>query len=304
MKKYIAILSVVTLFSPFIASASFDTNLKFGARGIDVTALQDLLANEDCLSVSPTGYFGFMTQRAVQCFQTKHELPSTGFFGPMSRGIANSIITQATTNANQAELNETGTTTMISDSQSQVKTQIQSILDQQQQIKDKIQDVANKVTSTSSSNSQASAIPVVPVVQPRIEVKVTHAVFYPDNAYVQPNKDIDSLTIQTANQNRADDNPAVNLEVYVFQSQTSDASRDINLHIDSDTPNGFMNPNGSSNGNILTTSADLNGTSNTCQQKKFCYPVNFSIKQTGTYYVTFSALGISKTVTINVVQAQ
>src|SRR4051812_9100996 len=40
-------------------------DLKFGVRGADVTALQQYLYENKLLTVSPTGYFGVLTQRAV-----------------------------------------------------------------------------------------------------------------------------------------------------------------------------------------------------------------------------------------------
>lgn len=114
MKKYTLIIVGLLMLSPIIASASFDTSLKYGARGQAVIELQDLLTNEDCLNSNSTGFFGLLTLKAVKCFQTKYSLPSTGFFGVMSRAKANEIIVSITESSNAAALAETGTTTSTS----------------------------------------------------------------------------------------------------------------------------------------------------------------------------------------------
>lgn len=110
MKNYtLAVIAGLLMLSPVVASASFDTSLKYGARGQAVIELQDLLASEDCLSVNSTGYFGLLTLKAVKCFQTKYNLPSTGFFGVMSRTKANEIVATITAPSNAAAQAETTT---------------------------------------------------------------------------------------------------------------------------------------------------------------------------------------------------
>lgn len=108
MKKIILGGVFIALFIPSFSFASFDTNLKFGMSGDSVNSLQDLLNSENCLTVAPTGYFGLMTLAGVQCFQTKYSLPSTGYFGSLSRGQANKIVASATESSDQAEVAETG----------------------------------------------------------------------------------------------------------------------------------------------------------------------------------------------------
>ncbi|MEN9647261.1 MAG: putative peptidoglycan binding domain, partial [Candidatus Parcubacteria bacterium] len=36
-----------------------------------------------------TQYFGARTLQALMKFQAAHQLPATGFFGPMTRGVIN-----------------------------------------------------------------------------------------------------------------------------------------------------------------------------------------------------------------------
>ncbi len=113
-KIKLSILAVLLGFlAPITASAAFDTSLKYGMTGSAVFELQELLVTENCLSVTPTGYFGAMTLAGVKCFQTKHALPSTGYFGVMSRGVANTLVNDLTASSVEAEIKETGTTTPV-----------------------------------------------------------------------------------------------------------------------------------------------------------------------------------------------
>src|ERR1043166_7246274 len=73
---------IVTVFSlfvlPFLASAAtacpnLSRNLSLGSRGTDVIQLQQFLISQNLLaSDSATGYFGRLTQAAVQKFQCKN----------------------------------------------------------------------------------------------------------------------------------------------------------------------------------------------------------------------------------------
>ena len=61
----------------------FTKNLSFGMRDSEVTELQKYLG------VIQTGYFGWLTFSAVLRWQYANKLPVTGYFGKMSRAIAN-----------------------------------------------------------------------------------------------------------------------------------------------------------------------------------------------------------------------
>jgi Putative peptidoglycan binding domain len=68
----------------------FNNNLKMGARGADVSALQAVLVSGGYLAVSPTGYFGSMTVKAVKAYQlAKGIAPVSGFVGPLTRASLN-----------------------------------------------------------------------------------------------------------------------------------------------------------------------------------------------------------------------
>jgi hypothetical protein len=62
-------------------------DLDIGSQGDDVTALQSILIAEGHLAIStPTGYFGPLTQTALQAYQRAHGIvPASGYFGPITR---------------------------------------------------------------------------------------------------------------------------------------------------------------------------------------------------------------------------
>ena len=74
---------------PIIAFASIDTNVRYGNKGDIVYELQDFLYDKGYLSVSPTGYFGLVTLRAVKSYQTANNIPSTGYVGVLTRSKIN-----------------------------------------------------------------------------------------------------------------------------------------------------------------------------------------------------------------------
>ena len=67
----------------------FENDLNVGSRGTDVTELQKWLTANVLYSGPVTGYFGKLTQAAVKFYQEKNNLPSYGFFGPMTRALVN-----------------------------------------------------------------------------------------------------------------------------------------------------------------------------------------------------------------------
>ncbi len=73
-----------------------DTQLDLGARGTQVTYLQQALALDPKIYPEGlvTGYFGPLTQRAVVNFQIAYGLPAVGRVGPMTRAALNGVITR------------------------------------------------------------------------------------------------------------------------------------------------------------------------------------------------------------------
>ncbi len=96
MKKVLLVAGVAALALASIAGAyAFNANLTVGSTGADVSALQSALiaAGYSIPSIASgaaqPGYFGSQTKAAVVAYQTAKGLPSTGFVGPLTRGILN-----------------------------------------------------------------------------------------------------------------------------------------------------------------------------------------------------------------------
>src|SRR5436309_2898213 len=98
MKKVILAAGVAVMAFASVAAAqgySFSSNLTVGSTGPDVVALQTwLVANGYSIpsissGSSAKGYFGSQTQAAVKKFQAAKGVPSTGFFGPLTRAALN-----------------------------------------------------------------------------------------------------------------------------------------------------------------------------------------------------------------------
>ena len=67
---------------------AFTTDLSIGSTGPSVECLQNYLTQNGCpVPAGATGYFGSETKAAVICWQAAHGLPSSGYFGTMSRGV-------------------------------------------------------------------------------------------------------------------------------------------------------------------------------------------------------------------------
>ena len=102
------VIALLILLFPFQAFASFDVNLKYGDKGSNVSELQEFLVDQGYLNYQITGNFYALTLKAVKAFQLANNLPSTGYFGILSRGVANSILDIESIPPPESE---TGTTT-------------------------------------------------------------------------------------------------------------------------------------------------------------------------------------------------
>ncbi len=111
MKKIFTVAIVFSLLAPAgIAFASFDTNLAYGAKGPAVAQLQTFLISQGLYSGSITGSFFSLTRSAVQQFQKVHSIsPASGYFGPLSRTVANALLTAATPKAVTVSTSTTAT---------------------------------------------------------------------------------------------------------------------------------------------------------------------------------------------------
>lgn len=77
---------------------TFNTDLKLGMRGADVSALQKaLLLTKDFYSqfygdFLDTGYFGTVTLASVKRFQARYGIPTTGYVGKLTRAKLNELM--------------------------------------------------------------------------------------------------------------------------------------------------------------------------------------------------------------------
>ena len=80
-------------FSLNVDAYNFTRDLEFGARGEDVTQLQQILTSSGYLpSDLVTGYFGESTKNALIRWQTSLGIsPAAGYFGALSRAVAISV---------------------------------------------------------------------------------------------------------------------------------------------------------------------------------------------------------------------
>ena len=66
-------------------------DLYYGMVNSDVVALQSFLAVQGYFHSTPIGVFGPLTYRAAQNFQAAHGIPATGYVGPLTRAVINSM---------------------------------------------------------------------------------------------------------------------------------------------------------------------------------------------------------------------
>lgn len=86
---------------PQFAFASFDTNLRYGSTGSSVSELQEFLTDQGVYNGPVTGSFYSLTLRAVKKFQTNHAItPVSGFWGPLTRTTAQAILDDQLKNSN------------------------------------------------------------------------------------------------------------------------------------------------------------------------------------------------------------
>lgn len=77
-------IALLIMLIPSVASAyTFNSLLKFGSRGSEVSELQSFLG------VGSDGVFGSITKGAVMRYQTAHGLSADGIVGPMTRAALN-----------------------------------------------------------------------------------------------------------------------------------------------------------------------------------------------------------------------
>jgi peptidoglycan hydrolase-like protein with peptidoglycan-binding domain len=100
-KKHVFYVLLALFFAlPVSVLASFDRDLSYGSRGTDVSDLQKFLTERGIYRGPVTGNFYNLTKAAVIEFQNKEGIaPAAGYFGPLTRKKANSLLGQSSPNA-------------------------------------------------------------------------------------------------------------------------------------------------------------------------------------------------------------
>jgi peptidoglycan hydrolase-like protein with peptidoglycan-binding domain len=99
-KTFFCALLALFFFLPVSVLGSFDRDLSYGARGTDVSDLQKFLTDRGIYRGPVTGNFYNLTKAAVIEFQEKEGItPPAGYFGPLTRKKANSLLGQSSPNA-------------------------------------------------------------------------------------------------------------------------------------------------------------------------------------------------------------
>lgn len=168
--KYLKLLTILTLLLPTFTHADFQVNLKYGAKGDEVRELQEFLISEGHLTGIATGNFYSLTLKAVKEFQRVNNLPVTGYFGSMSRAIANQILA---IDADNTELQELGSisspvdTTLdkkIEDLNKKIEQQ-NAIIEAQKQLQTQTNQILGEIKTNTNKVMPEPTQPTQPVVQ-------------------------------------------------------------------------------------------------------------------------------------------
>jgi peptidoglycan hydrolase-like protein with peptidoglycan-binding domain len=136
---------------PLTSYASFDTNLKYGSKGEQVKELQQFLTDLGFYTAGLTGNFYSLTLVGVKKFQASHNLPTTGYFGAMSRGVANQILVKRSTQTEIPQIQEsqvaTNTPTVSEDLTKKVEELTKKVDEQKTVLESIVQNTQPKIAS-------------------------------------------------------------------------------------------------------------------------------------------------------------
>lgn len=91
---FVVLILGMTMTHTASANTPITANLRYGSRGVEVTKLQTLLAQNELIypSGKVTGYFGSLTRNAVIQFQLAANIGVDGIVGPQTRAKINEYI--------------------------------------------------------------------------------------------------------------------------------------------------------------------------------------------------------------------
>ena len=165
MKTKIILLLVSIFLMPLFASASIDKNLYYGLQNdSQVEELQDFLIDQGYLTGEATGNYFSLTLSAVKKFQTANDLPSTGYFGKLSRQKVNDILSNNLQSSNQQSITEEeqsssniSNTTSNNVSRESLIALLQKLLNNQTQNNQQVQQQIQEQSQPQSQSQQQSS---------------------------------------------------------------------------------------------------------------------------------------------------
>jgi hypothetical protein len=95
------------------AQELFTHNYAEGAYSYNIVYVQDFLYEEGYFNGPITGYLGRITDRAIVAFQEANGLPGSGWWGPLTRGVANGIVDAQEVSGSTASSSEGAGTTQV-----------------------------------------------------------------------------------------------------------------------------------------------------------------------------------------------
>ncbi len=298
MKKYLIVLSLFLL--PLFASAQgFDQDLYYGLQdNNNVTELQEFLTDRGYYSGPITGNFFSLTLTAVKQFQAANSINQTGYFGPISRAKAAELLSISGISGNEITT-ENGTTIPVSTTAPKTTTDVVNSL--LEQIKILQQQLAVLQQQNQQITQQTQVIQQQNETLQQIQQQITPAP-EPDPLPIQQQSKA-SLEIVSPI-------PTKGLgRTYKASSQVIDELNYIyiGLIVRNDAGEPVKDVVVNVTATDGTQNKTLNGTGNVYPRYEGdskiitpYYPFNYEFKTGGDHTITFTALGMVKSVTLTV----
>ncbi len=319
MKKYLIVLSLFLL--PLVASAQgFDQDLYYGLQeNHGVTELQEFLTDQGHYSGPITGNFFSLTLTAVKQFQVANSISQTGYFGPISRAKATELLSSAGISKDEITT-EDGTTAPISIVTPKTTTDVvNSLLDQIKILQQQLATLQQQQTTLEQQNQQIAQQTQTIQQQNEIlqQIQQQTATQSPIPAPISVPKSSMAkieIIVPTASAayctNISHSKCESQNKTFVASLQVVDESNYVYLGLV------VYDDNGDPIRNVVVTivatdssqNKVLNGTGNVTpiyneNGAKIItpyYPFNYEFKTSGDHTITFTTLGMTKSVTLTV----
>jgi hypothetical protein len=307
MKKYI--LTIVFVFLVLSNSAkaadNFNQDLSFGSSGSEVLKLQEFLITQGVYSGPITGNFYSLTLKAVKDFQTRENIsPAAGYFGPLTRTKANSLLSADLNASRDQAVAETGTSTVITESPkttndvvSSLAAQLNALMEQinilkQQQV---AQQQTNQTIQQIQQNTQQiienTSVTPTPITQPIEITQPTPMTYTLKIISPMANKGLGRQYV--ASPTVKDESNYIYLGLIVKDSQ-GQARNNVEVKITATDE--------SQNQTITSTGNVGKDYENGVKKIVPYYPFEYNFKTPGKHTITFAAEGLTESVELDVAE--